>query len=131
MRTSSALTFLGVPTLTFAPCCILNTLLQPTCVLHTGNFFKARIPSAYSVLMATGQSSCLLNACGLQECCFVLCCSQSTLKTLPHLKHFFFFLSLASWLLRKSLNIFEPNALMYQDIVILTCELKFMFYFLS
>ena len=44
---------------------------------------------------------------------------------------FFFFLSLASWLLRKSLNIFEPNALMYQDIVILTCELKFMFYFLS
>ena len=41
------------------------------------------------------------------------------------------FLRLASWLLRKTLNIFEPNALMYQDIVILICELKSMFYFLS
>ena len=44
---------LEVATPTSARCGVLNTLLQSTSVLYTGNFFKARMSSTYSVQMAT------------------------------------------------------------------------------
>lgn len=59
--------------------------------------------------MATEQSSCLLNVCGLQDCYFILCYSQSAFKNIVSLKRFF--LRLASWLLGKSLDIFESQCL--------------------
>lgn len=126
---TSANTFVGGHPNLCPPAVSQTTLLSPHNVLHTGNFFKARMPSAYSVLMATGQSSQLVNACGLQESLFCTSLFPKHFENIASPKTLFF-LRLSSWLL-KSPQYLLNLLYMYQNIVILICRSKSVFHFLS